>query len=268
MCTGTNSATESTNGDGTGGLADPTGLPTTNERKPVAARDTVCSSGQTALVAEELDDAPEEGQAFVPAQPVRPLINVLTALHKSLRRPVFVALDGRSGAGKSTLATVVAETCRPQGITVTVIGGDDFYAGGTAASWDQRSPAEKACRVIDWQRQHRLLEDLRLHGCASWYPFDWDASDWDSDPAPLRSTPTSATSADIVILEGAYSARPELHDVLDTLVLLDTPSEQRRRQLLQREGDHYRADWEQRWSAAEDHYFGVIMTPQRFHHVI
>lgn len=60
-----------------------------------------------------------------------------------------------------------------------MIGGDDFYAGGTAASWDERSPAEKAHRVISWQRQHRLLEDLRLDGSASWYPFAWEAR-WSS----------------------------------------------------------------------------------------
>jgi uridine kinase len=198
----------------------------------------------------------------------RSLVDALTARHVSLRRSIFVALDGRSGAGKSTLAAVVAEACRSQGVTVTVIEGDDFYAGGTAENWDQRSPAEKADQVMDWPRQHRLLEDLRLRGNASWYPFDWEATDWDREPAPLRSTATSVASADIVILEGAYSARPELHDLLDILILLDTPPDQRRRQLLQRQGDHYRSDWEARWSAAEDHYFGFIMPPERFDHVL
>jgi len=213
-------------------------------------------------------DGPLKGLPPTPEQIVRPLVDALIARHVSLRGSVFVALDGRSGAGKSTIADVIAQACRSRGVTVTVIGGDDFYAGGSADAWDQRSPAEKANQVIDWQRQHRLLENLRLHGSANWYPFDWEAPEWDSDPAPLQSTPTSATSADIVILEGAYSARPELHDVLDILVLLDTPPEQRRRQLLQREGDHYRTDWEARWSAAEDHYFEVIMPPQRFDYVL
>jgi uridine kinase len=218
---------------------------------------------QTVKMAEALD-GPPKGLPPTAAQTARSLVDALSARHGSLRRSVFVALDGRSGAGKSTLATVAAESWRSQGITVTVIGGDDFYAGGTAEHWDQRSPAEKAHGVIDWQRQHRLLEDLRLRGCASWHPFDWESPVWDADPAPLRSTSTSAASADIVILEGAYSARPELHDMLDMLILLDTPPEQRRRQLLQREGDHYRTDWEARWSAAEDHYFGVVMPPTRF----
>lgn len=136
-------------------------------------------------MAESLDDLPK-GLPPTPTQTARSLVDALTARHVALRRPVFVALDGRSGAGKSTLATAVAESFTSQGITVTVIAGDDFYAGGSAELWDQRSLAEKAQRVIDWQRQHQLL------------------------------------------------------------------------------GDHHRAEWEARWSAAEDHYFGMTMPPHCF----
>lgn len=213
------------------------------------------------------DDSAEE-RPPAPAELARPLVDVLTARHASLQRCVFVAIDGRSGAGKSTLAVALASACQERGLTVVVIEGDDFYAGGSAERWDERSPEERADRVIDWRRQRAVLEDLRRHGRASWYPFDWEAPDWNADRVPLRSTPMSVQSADIVVLEGAYSARPELHDVLDIRVLLDTPAAQRRRQLLEREGDEYRADWEARWSAAEDHYFGIVMPPDRFDHVL
>jgi hypothetical protein len=47
-------------------------------------------------------------------------------------------------------------------------------------------------------------------------------------------------------------------------VLLDTPDELRRQRLREREGEAYRADWEARWSAAEEHYFGIVMPPSRF----
>jgi uridine kinase len=216
----------------------------------------------------DASDDPPEVRPPTPAQIAEPIVDALTERHTSLQRSVFVALDGRSGAGKSTLAAAVADACRSHGITVTVIESDDFYAGGTGEHWDRRSPAEKANQVIDWHRQHQVLDELRLRGNATWHPFDWEAPDWASGRVPLRSTPTSMTSADIVILEGAYSARPELHDVLDVRILLDTPPEQRRRQLLEREGDHYRTDWEARWSAAEDYYFGVMMPPHRFDHVL
>ncbi len=174
---------------------------------------------------------------------------------------LFVGLDGRSGGGKSTLAAQVAVELD---VDVTVIEGDQFYGGGSAETWDSRSVEEKVAGVIDWRRQRRMLNELRENGAASWHPFDWDADDWDSDTAKLANTPVHTASAQLVILEGAYSCRPELHDVLDGLVLLDPPADVRRAQLLAREGDAYQSDWEGRWSAAEDHYFGTIMPPDRF----
>ena len=42
----------------------------------------------------------------------------------------------------------------------------------------------------------------------------------------------------------------------------------RRARLLSRDGAAYHADWDARWSGAEDHYFGAIMTPDRFHLVL
>ncbi len=181
-------------------------------------------------------------------------------------RPLYVGLDGRSGAGKSTLAEAITARleAEPNDLRVTVIDGDQFYAGGTAESWDRQSPSEKAARVIDWRRQRRVLQQLRDSGVAEWHPFDWEAEDWDREPVPLASQPICARAGSIVLLEGAYSCRPELHDLLDLRMLLDVPRDVRRRQLLEREGAAYRADWEARWSAAEDYYFGSVMTPGRF----
>ena len=180
--------------------------------------------------------------------------------------PLFVGLDGRSGAGKSTLAEAITARleAEPTDLRVTVIDGDQFYAGGTAESWDRQPPSEKAARVIDWRRQRRVLQQLRDSGVAEWHPFDWEAEDWDREPVPLAGQPICARAGSIVLLEGAYSCRPELHDLLDLRMLLDVPRDVRRRQLLQREGAAYRADWEARWSAAEDYYFGSVMTPGRF----
>jgi uridine kinase len=179
--------------------------------------------------------------------------------------PVFVGLDGRSGAGKSTLADAVATRLRERGLAgVLVIEGDQFYAGGSATTWDHLSPSEKADQVIDWQRQRSVLAELRARGNAEWRAFDWESQDWDADVVPLALTPITAAVGSVAIIEGAYSCRPELHDVLDLRVVLDTPSDVRRARLLEREGESYREDWEGRWSAAEAHYFGAVMTPDRF----
>jgi len=177
-------------------------------------------------------------------------------------KPLFVGIDGRSGAGKSTLASAIADDFGRA--IVAVIEGDAFYSGGSGESWDRRSAEEKSAHVIDWRRQADVLADLRANGRAQWLPFDWEASDWDSEPAPLSAEAMFVESRPIVILEGAYSCRPELQPLLDLTVLLDPASEVRRAQLLARQGDAYRSAWEHRWSEAEEHYFSIIMPRDRF----
>ncbi|HEY7939833.1 MAG TPA: AAA family ATPase [Acidimicrobiales bacterium] len=172
--------------------------------------------------------------------------------------PVFVAIDGRSGAGKSTLARSLART-----LGAAVIEGDDFYAGGSAEQWDMMSAAARADHCIDWRRQRPVLDALRGGEPATWTAYDWDADDGRPVVDPRACAPHR-----VVILEGVYSARPELADLLHLRVLLDTPAEIRAARLLEREGEHRRGDWPARWSSAEDHYFAALMPPEVFDVVI
>ena len=119
-------------------------------------------------------------------------------------------------------------------------------------------PAEKMDLVIDWRRQRTLLEQLRRGEPATWRPYDWDADDGRLGAA------ITAGPAGVVILDGAYSARPELADLLSLRVLLDVARDVRRARLLRREGERYRAEWEARWGEAEDLYFDVLMPPAAF----
>lgn len=182
------------------------------------------------------------------------------------QHPILVGLDGRSGVGKSTLSARIARELNAADriAQVTVIEGDEFFAGGSAEAWSRRTIAENAGRVIDWRRQRTVLEHLLRDGVATWYPFDWDAERWDTDDAPLKDTLVSARASALIILEGVYSCRPELQDLLDLKVLMITPEAVRLKQLLQREGDTDQNGWVARWSAAEDYYFGHIMPPEQF----
>ena len=173
--------------------------------------------------------------------------------------PLLVALDGRSGAGKSTLATAAAEAIRADGLDARVIDGDDFYAGGSPALWDMMSAAEKVANAMDWRRQRAVLDQLRRGHEARWRPFDWEAFD-----GRLASTQFRCPPAAVVVLEGAYSGRPELADLIDVRVLLDTTAPVRRQRLIAREGADYADDWFARWTEAEELYFGSVMPSSAF----
>jgi uridine kinase len=172
--------------------------------------------------------------------------------------PTLVALDGRSAAGKSTLAARVAPL-----VGAAVIDGDDFYSGGTAETWDAMSAAEKASHCIDWRRQRPVLEKLAREETASWRPYDWEADD-----GSLADRTVTCHPAPVVILDGAYSGRPELADLFDLRVLLDAPAHLRRKRLVQREGEGFRVDWNRRWDDAEQWYFAEVMPPESFDLVV
>jgi uridine kinase len=185
--------------------------------------------------------------------PVTVLCERITALRTAAQTPVLVALDGRSGAGKSTLAGLVGAQ-----VGALVIDGDDFYRGGTDASWEGLGPTEKIDQVVDWERQRSLLAPLRRGEAVTWQPYDWEADDG------RRGSTVAAGPAAVVILDGAYSARPELSDLYSLRVLLDVTRDIRRARLLLREGERYRAEWEACWEEAEDLYFDVLMPPAAF----
>ncbi len=169
-------------------------------------------------------------------------------------RPFVVAIDGRSGVGKSTLARALAER-----LGAAVVEGDDFFAGGVALRDD--GPRERAAACIDWRRQRPVLAALRAGRPASWRRFDWSAFDGSLEPDAVTCEP-----APVVVLEGVYSARPELADLIDCRVLVTAPDAVRTRRLLAREGSI--DPWARQWHEAELYYFTRIAPPAWFDLVV
>ncbi len=162
--------------------------------------------------------------------------------------PLLVAIDGPSGAGKSALAAAIAAE-----VEAVVVDGDDFYAGGSDAEWDARTAKEKVDHCIDWHRlRSEALEPLLAGRPASWHPFDWEAG------YDLAERTTVCQPASVIILDGAYSARPELADLVGLSVLVDVPAEIRRQRLIEREGEDAIDEWYDRWDEAELYYFTEI----------
>jgi hypothetical protein len=68
----------------------------------------------------------------------------------------------------------------------------------------------------------------------------------------------------VVLLDGAYSAQPELSDLIDVAVLMTLDDTERGRRLAVREGSEYMRRWHELWDPAEDHYFSHVRPPSSF----
>lgn len=180
------------------------------------------------------------------------------------RTSMLVAIDGRSGSGKSVLAQMVAEV-----LGAAVVSGDDFYASDISdAEWDRRRPAARAADVIDWRRlREEALEPLLRGEEAVWRAFDFERVRPDGT-YPRGIEPTRRDPTPVIILEGAYSSRPELADLIDLSILVDAPADVRRRRLEAREVEAFLRAWHTRWDDVEDFYFSKVRPASSFDLVV
>lgn len=115
---------------------------------------------------------------------------------------------------------------------------------------------------IDWKRIRReVLELLLTNRAALYHPFDFKTGHG------LSKDLIELKPAKVVILDGAYSARPELSDLID-IKILKLHDDTRRERLLGREGLSFMQNWHSIWDEAENYYFTQICTPSTFDFVI
>jgi uridine kinase len=183
------------------------------------------------------------------------LDRLIAERRRELRRPILVALDGRSGAGKSTLAAALAQ--RHKG---AAIAADDFWAGVPDEVMRTLSPAERWSRAIDWRRLRReVLEPLLAGQAASWRTFAWESLFEGASGRTHTCDPVP-----VIVLDGVYSARPELRDLVDVAVLVTLDDRVRRSRLRDREGREFMRGWHRMWDEAEGHYFDIVLVDRGF----
>ena len=169
---------------------------------------------------------------------------------------VFVlAIDGHGGAGKSTIADAVA---RATG--AALVRTDDFFRRPPVPAGRPPAPGGPAGRLAldqyyDWRRlRAEAIEPLRAGRDATFRRFDWDrGTGLDAGVVVRRSA--------LILVEGVFSAAPQLADLVDRSVLVDTPEQERLRRLRARIAP---ADWDPDWLIAEQAYFRQTRPPAWF----
>ncbi len=168
------------------------------------------------------------------------------------KKPIVVALDGGSGAGKSTLASLIAAE-----FETSLIPLDDFFSAQIPDDhWDTFSVEEKLKNIFDWKRlRNQVLEPLLAGKNAQWYAFDFEAKNSDGS-YQMQTDYCERLPADVILLDGAYSASLPIADLIDLKILVEVPIKERHQRLELRENDkNFLAQWHQRWDEAETHYF-------------
>jgi uridine kinase len=161
----------------------------------------------------------------------------------------LIGVDGAGGSGKSTLARALAEVLAADGTAVTVVHGDDFYRVMDPDERLSLTPAEGYERYFDWER----LRDQVLVPLASGRSTEYQRYDWPSARiAPDERHPVPANG--YVVVEGMFTARPELEGFYDLTVYVDTPLEVCMERLIERGHDHGPGDWNRRWQESDRHY--------------
>jgi uridine kinase len=168
----------------------------------------------------------------------------------------LVSIDGPGGSGKSTLAAEVAERLTPE--RAAVVQGDDFYRPMPAEERLLLSPREGYDWYFDWQRlRDQVLIPLAAGTAAQYQRYDWPTGELASGERH------NVSRSGVVIVEGVYTARPELAVYYDLTVWVDAPREVCLRRLDERGHDHGPGNWDERWRAAEEHYIATTQPGMR-----
>jgi len=176
---------------------------------------------------------------------VRAACSLIEARQRDGKR-LFVAIDGGAGAGKSMLARGIREHLE----SVSILRTDDFFRPLNEHPIAQL-PAEKLYELyFQWDRM-RDEALIPLHGgkTVKFQRYDWSADsllDW-----------VSVEPNEIVLVEGVFSSRPELRPMLDAIIVVDAPRDERLRRVLARDPNSV-SDWLSAWMSAEDWYLNQV----------
>src|ERR1700693_4082676 len=127
---------------------------------------------------------------------------------------LIVAIDGAGGAGKSTLARGIEDAFAG---CVSIVRCDDFYRPLIGATLSRQEAYE---HYFDWRR----LCDEALTALRNGRPARYQRYDWSTD---RLAEWIGVEPREIVLIEGVFSTRPELRQLIGVAIFIETPRDER-----------------------------------------
>ena len=169
--------------------------------------------------------------------------------HLTNRERLFVAIDGCVGAGKSALAKGIRNSIG----NVSILRCDHFYRPLNEYPAKALSPARAYELYFSWERmRNEALVPLRRGEEARYQRYEWAI---DALGVWIVVGPSP-----IVLVEGVYSSRPELRELLDAIIFVDAPREVRLQRMFARGRlpNDPTNDWMIPWTVTEEWYIEHI----------
>lgn len=157
-----------------------------------------------------------------------------------IKRPLFIAIDGRCAAGKTTLANNLQEFLK-----CSVIHMDDFFLRPEQRTEERYA---QAGNNVDYERLiEEVMEPLKEGKAISYRPFLCSEQRLGEQKDIAKS--------DIYIFEGAYSCQTNLYDFYDFRIFLDVDEEEQLKRIEKRNGKEQLEMFKQKWIPLEERYF-------------
>ena len=84
----------------------------------------------------------------------------------------------------------------------------------------------------------------------------------------MQTVPKILEPADVILIDGAFSASPPLADLVDFTILVDVPVAQRHARTAARENPAFLVRWHLLWDPIEDYYHNKLRPPDTYDVVI
>ena len=143
---------------------------------------------------------------------------------------------------------------------------DDFYAADIPDQhWDTYSVEERFQRSFDWGRlREEAIKPLLAGQTARWYAFDFVSGLRADGTYGMQTEPKILQPANVILIDGAFSASPPLADLVNFTILVDVPVAERHARTAAREAPAFLARWHLLWDPVEDYYHNHLKPKNTF----